>query len=350
MQKKLFNALVAVVLTAMCILPLVSGVSAQEPLGSEANPIEVYFVPSVEASVIVSGGEVMAQALKEATGLNFKVSVPTSYAATIEAMCAAPDKTMGFIPALGYVVASNRCGVEVGAAAVRFGWPVYWAEYIVRRDSDIYDFGDLAGKTWGYGDTGSTSGYLFPFSELTKAGITPGQEVQTGGHPQTVLAVYNGEVDFGTVFFSPPLMPEGHAPWAIGDLPEPYDLTVDESHVDTAADGSTTLWVGSIRILDARANVRDTAPDVVDKVRILRLSDPIPNDTVSFGPDFPAELRTQIIDALIAFSKTDAWNQSLGSQDFYFWTSVSPIEDSAYNVVRDMLSATGQTEQDILGG
>jgi len=350
MRKKGFNVLVAVVLAALSILPLVPSASAQEPLGSEANPIEVYFVPSVEASVIVSGGEVMAQALKEATGLNFKVSVPTSYAATIEAMCAAPDKTMGFIPALGYVVANNRCGVEVGAAAVRFGWPVYWAEYIVRRDSDIYTFGDLNGKTWGYGDPGSGSGYLFPFSELTKAGIKPGKEIQTGGHPQTVLAVYNGEVDFGTVFFSPPLMPEGHAPWAIGDLPEPYDLTVDESHVDTAADGTTTLWVGNIRILDARQTVRDTAPDVVDKVRILRLSQPIPNDTLSFGPDFPAELRTQIIDALIAFSKTDAWNQSLGSQDFYGWTSLTPIGDDAYDVVRDMLKATGQTEQDILGG
>jgi phosphonate transport system substrate-binding protein len=174
--------------------------------------------------------------------------------------------------------------------------------------------------------------------------------VQTGGHPQTVLAVYNGEVDFGTVFFSPPLMPEGHAPWNYGDLPEPYDLTVDETHVDTAADGSTTTWVGSIRILDARDLVRDTAPDVVDKVRILRLSNPIPNDTLSFGPDFPTDLRSQIIDALIAFSKTDAWKQSLGSADFYNWTSLSPIDDSAYNVVRDMLAATGQTEQDILGG
>jgi phosphonate transport system substrate-binding protein len=350
MQKKLFSVLVVAVLAAASILPMVSSASAQEPLGSEANPIEVYFVPSVEASVIVSGGEVMAQALKEATGLNFKVSVPTSYAATIEAMCAAPDKTMGFIPALGYVVANNRCGVEVGAAAVRNGWPVYWAEYIVRRDSDIYDWGDLDGKTWGYGDPGSGSGYLFPFSELTKAGIKPSKEVQTGGHAQTALAVYNGEVDFGTVFYSPPIMPEGHAPWAEVDLPEPYDLTVDESHIDTAPDGNTALYVGNIQILDARQLVRDTAPDIVDKVRILRLSQPIPNDTLSFGPDFPPDLRNQIIEALIAFSGTDAWSQSLGSQDFYGWTSLSPVGDEAYNVVRDMLAATGQTEQDILGG
>ncbi|MEZ4612458.1 MAG: hypothetical protein R2838_19825 [Caldilineaceae bacterium] len=35
-------------------------------IGSEANPIKVLFVPSVDAQVIVSGGEIMANALKEA--------------------------------------------------------------------------------------------------------------------------------------------------------------------------------------------------------------------------------------------------------------------------------------------
>ncbi len=129
---------------------------------------------------------------------------------------------MGFIPAAGYVIANNRCGVEVEAAAVRNGWPVYWAQYIVRRDSDIYVKGDLEGKTWGYGDPGSTSGYIVPAVELKAAGITPGKEVQTGGHNQTVLAVYNGEVDFGTTYYSPPITPG--AAWTYGDLPEPFDL------------------------------------------------------------------------------------------------------------------------------
>lgn len=315
---------------------------AQDDLGSESNPIQVYFVPSVEATVIVQGGEVMRQALEEATGLHFEVSVPTSYAAVIEEMCASPSNTMGFIPAAGYVIANDRCGVEVGAAAVRRGWPVYWAQYIVRRDSDIYTFGDLAGKTWGYGDTSSTSGYIFPAVELAAAGIEPGATVATGGHNQTVLAVYNGEVDFGTTFYSPPEMPEGHAAWQIGDLPEPYDLTTQDSFV--SEDGSRLL-VGDIRILDARANIRDVAPDVVDQVRILRLSAPIPNDTLSFGPDFPEELRQQIIDTLIAFSATEAWAQSIGSPDFYDWSSLTPISDSTYDIVRQLVAQTGTPDE-----
>jgi len=305
-MKKVF-ALVLVFALALSALPAL----AQGNLGSPENPIEVYFVPSGEAATIVEGGQVLAEALNAATGLTFEVLVPTSYAATIEAMCAAPDRTMGFIPAAGYVIANNRCGVEVAAAAVRNGWPVYWAEYIVRRDSDIYTFGDLNGKTWGYGDPGSTSGYIVPAVEFSEAGIVPGAEVQTGGHNQTVLAVYNGEVDFGTVYYSPPLMPEGHAPWSIKDVLEPYDLLVDESHVTPEGD----LFVGDIEVMDARRTAAETAPDIVEQVRILALTTAIPNDTLSFGPDFPQELRDQIVQALIDLSAdTEAWNRTALSE------------------------------------
>jgi phosphonate transport system substrate-binding protein len=319
-------------------------VAAQDDLGSEANPIQVYFVPSVEAQTITTGGEIMADALKEATGLNFEVFVPTSYASTIEAMCAAPASSMGFIPAAGYVIANNRCGVDVAAAAVRNGWNVYWTEYIVRRDSPIYTFGDLAGKSWAFPDSGSTSGFVVPSVELQAAGIEPGEQVEAGGHNQVVQAVYSGEAEFGTTFYSPPIVPG--APWAIGDLAEPFDLTVDESRVVTEGD-TTRLFVGDIRILDARANIRDTAPDVVDQVRILRLSDPIPNDTLSFSPDFPVETREQILTALTEFATTEAWATSIGNEDFYGWSGISPITDEAYDPVRQRFEILGLTEEDI---
>lgn len=340
MRTRTFAAVLLVLLVALTPFHFAS---AQGELGSESNPIQVFFVPSVEAAVIVSGGEIMAQALQEATGLYFNVSVPTSYAATVEAMCASPGNSMGFIPAAGYVIANSRCGVEVEAAAVRNGWPVYWAQYIVRRDSDIYTFADLEGRTWAAPSLTSTSGYVFPLAELTAAGITPGETVEAGGHPQTVLAVLNGEVDFGTTYYSPPLTPGGA--WGIGDLPEPYDLTVDDVFVNEQG-----LFVGEVQVLDARESVRETAPDVVNQVRILRLSAAIPNDTLSFGPEFPDELRTQIIEALIEFSTTEAWAQSIGNRDFYGWSSIAPVADSAYNAVRLLIEFQGRTEEDILGG
>jgi phosphonate transport system substrate-binding protein len=345
---KLGRFLVVAVLLVFGVMMSISFVSAQGDLGSPENPIQVYFVPSAEAQALIEGGEVLKAALEEATGLSFEVFVPTSYAATIEAMCAAPDTSMGFIPAAGYVIGNARCGLEVEAAAVRFGWPVYWAQYIVRRDSDIYTFGDLEGRTWAYGDRGSTSGYIVPSVEMQASGITPGEETESGGHPQTVLAVYNGEVDFGTTFFSPPLTP--NAAWNFGDSPEPYDLTIDDPYTTVSDSGSTQLWVGDTRILDARSAVAEQAPDIVENVRILRISEAIPNDTMSFGPDFPAELRAQIFDALVAFSETEAWATSaLGSSDGYSWSTVALMDDSAFDSVRLQFEILGLTETDVFG-
>ena len=124
----------------------------EEPMpaiGSPEHPIKVLFVPSVDAQVIVSGGEIMADALNEATGLTFEVVVPTSYAATIEEMCASPIRHHGLHPGLGYALANQLCGVDVAFKAVRFGYPVYWAQILVPRDSDIQTLADLEWQEMG---------------------------------------------------------------------------------------------------------------------------------------------------------------------------------------------------------
>lgn len=325
--------------------------TATEPpmpaVGSPEHPIKVLFVPSVDANIITTGGEVMAAALNEATGLTFEVTVPTSYAATIEEMCASPTDTMAFIPGLGYAIASQLCGVDVAFKAIRFGYPVYWAEYIVARDSEYQTLADLEGKTWGYGDQGSTSGYMVPTVEFAAAGITPGEQVQTGGHNQTVTAVYNGEVEFGTTFYSVPLTPEGAPVFSYDDFlagkvtPDMYEIPEDAiPNCAPDADGKKLLCDGW-RVLDARANIRTEAPDVMQKVRILAVSQAIPNDTLSFGPEFPADIRAQIEEALVAFAETEAWASSIGSADFYGWSGIAPATDAEYDTVRAMVEATG---------
>ncbi len=320
------------------------GAYAEEGIGTEAHPIKVLFVPSVDAQVIVSGGDIMAQALHDATGFFYDVSVPTSYVATIEEMCASPSDTMGFIPAFGYVFANQLCGVDVAFKAVRYGWSVYWTQFLVARDSDIQTFEDLAGKKWGYPDATSTSGYLVPTVMFQDAGIEPGESVETGGHNQAAKAVYDGTVDFATTFYSPPLKPEGETPWVPGQDPDiPADM------IDSCAlseDGSQLLCEGWV-VLDARANIRTEAPDVIQKVRILTLSPDIPNDTLSFGPDFPEDMRMEIEQALIDFSQTDAWDQSIGSQDFYNWTGIDPATDDEYDFVRKMVEASGLSLEDL---
>ncbi len=306
-------------------------------IGSEEHPIKVLFVPSVDANVIVTGGQIMADALKAATGLNFEVSVPTSYAATIEEMCASPTDTMAFIPAFGYVLANDLCGVDVAFKAVRRGWGVYWAMIVVARDSDIQSIEDLEGKKWAYPDAGSTSGYLVPKVMLDEAGVTPGEVLEAGGHPQAVRAVAAGEADFGTAFYSPWAAPEGAAAWKRGDDPE---VPVDPTTCALNEDKSQLLCEG-YRVLDARANIREEFPDVIERVRILALSPDIPNDTMSFSPEFPADLRAKIEESLAAFAKTDAWLESLGSEDFYGWSGLEAATDEEYDFIRLMVQSAG---------
>lgn len=317
-------------------------------LGSAERPVQVLFVPSVNTDVIISGGELMDEFLTEATGLEFEVSVPTSYAATLEEMCAAPGDTMGFIPAFGYVLASNLCGVDVAFKAVRFGWGVYWSQILVPRDSDITSIEDLNGLTWAIPDLGSTSGDLVPSVQFDQAGVEPGEKVEAGGHNNAALAVYRGDADFATTFFSPPLTDPA---WEIGDPPQiPEDL-VDQCAFNE--DGN--IFCGdNYRVLDARASVApEEAPDIAEATRILEISPPIPNDTLSFGPDFPPDIRTQIEDALIEFAaecdtnEDCLWNQSIGAEDFYQWTGIQPATDSEYDTVRDLVEFAGIDMEDL---
>ena len=306
-------------------------------VGSAENPINVFFVPSTSAEEIIAGGELLDVALTDATGLEFEVSVGSSYAATIEAMCAAPDNSMGFVPAQGYILASDLCGVTIELKALRFGYDVYWTQFIVPRDSDITTLADLEGKKWAYPDAGSTSGFLVPSGMFEAMGITVGEGFEAGGHSAVARAIYNGEADFGTTFFSPVVDADFGSLWD-GDI---NNGDVSAEVVETCGlDADGALVCGDEYPRDARRNIREEAPDVIQKVRIVTLSDPIPNDGVAFGPEFPTDIQTQIVDALVAFAADDADGFS-AAFDAYSWSGISATNDSEFDSIRALLSALG---------
>ena len=145
-----------------------------------------------------------------------------------------------------------------------------------------------------------------------------------------------------------PLNPDGKSVFSYDDYLAGKITSLDQYEIPAAsipncapdAEGKKLLCDG-YRVMDARANIRTEAPDVVQKVRILAISKAIPNDTLSFGPDFPADVRTEIEQALVDFSKTEAWGTSIGSSDFYGWSGIVPATDAEYDMVRAMVAATG---------
>lgn len=314
---------------------------APEPeVGSPEKPIRVLFVPSVSAEEIVAGGEVLQTALSDATGLTFEVAVPTSYAATVEEICAAPDSSIGIIPAQAYVLGSQLCGIDIALKAERFGYTEYWAQFIAPRDSEITSLEDVAGATWAYPDAGSTSGFLVPSGTLGVLGIEVGGELEAGGHDGVVRAVYNGEADFGTTFFSPATDTDGTALWDTTNegADVPADL-VESCGLD--ADGQLACG-DNYFVRDARRNVREELPDVIQRVKVFAISDPIPNDGVAFGPDFPADVRELIVNAMIDFAANDPEGFAT-ALDAYSWDNIAVSVDSEFDSIRAIIQQLGIT-------
>jgi phosphonate transport system substrate-binding protein len=174
-------------------------------------------------------------------------------------------------------------------------------------------------------------------------GIEPGETLEAGGHSATVRAVYTGEADFGTVFFSPSIDGENSVLWdgttANADVP-------DDKVEACALDGDGQIDCDGVFPRDARRNIREEAPDVIQKVRILELSQPIPNDTVSFGPDVSDEIRTQIVSALVAFAANDPDGFDTAF-DAYSWQGVVATDDGEFDFIRALVQNLGLSTADL---
>jgi phosphonate transport system substrate-binding protein len=255
-------------LTVVFLLVMAAWLVAPSAPAPAQTKLVMAFVPSGEAGTILESGNKIAHLLEVATGYKFESFVATSYAGVIEAM-GARRADIGWLNTFSYVVAHEKYGVEVRLVTVRFGNPYYKAEIIAQAGSSINSLADLKGKRFAYVDANSTSGYLFPRVGLKKAGFDPdklfGQTIFAGSHNNVVLAVYQGRVDAGAVFE------------------------------------------------DARASVQKTLPDVMQKVKVVWKSDPIPNDTVSFRGDLPAEIKDRVTKALLRFSQQPAGLDALKS-------------------------------------
>ena len=73
----------------------------------------------------------------------------------------------------GYVLANHQAGAQVISTILYDGKPEYFAIMITHPDSGIDKPADLKGRSFAFGDKGSTSGYLIPLHYLMTQGVTP---------------------------------------------------------------------------------------------------------------------------------------------------------------------------------
>jgi phosphonate transport system substrate-binding protein len=73
----------------------------------------------------------------------------------------------------GYVLANHEAGAQAIATILYDGKPEYFAIMVTHPNSGIQKVSDLKGKTFAFGDKGSTSGYLIPLHYFMTQGINP---------------------------------------------------------------------------------------------------------------------------------------------------------------------------------
>jgi phosphonate transport system substrate-binding protein len=100
----------------------------------------------------------------------------------------------------GYVLANHQAGAQVVSTILYDGKPEYFAITITHPKSGINNLADLKGKTFAFGDKGSTSGYLIPLHYLMTQGITPEKyfsKVVHTSHQAIETQVTQGVLDAG---------------------------------------------------------------------------------------------------------------------------------------------------------
>lgn len=260
------------VVTIVLVVGLVFGGAAMvPPPAAGQTSLVLAFVPSQDSQRVLETGGILARMLEVATGYHVRAEVPTSYAATIEAMCAG-RVDIAFLAPFAYVLAHQKCGADVRLVSVRAKLPFYKSQILYRADLNVKTLNDLRGKKFAFVTPASASGYLFPAALLKKNGIDPdrffSQVLFAGGHDRVVLAIYTGSVDAGATF-------------------------------------------GDEVFSDARTTVARQYRDVNDKVKVLMYTDPIPNDTVSFRRDLPDDVKEKVTKALFRIAETAPGKETL---------------------------------------
>ena len=194
------------------------------------------------ASDRLRSNECVREMTEEALGVPTKLFAPADYNGVIEGLLGG-NLDMAWLGASGYakVYLTKPEAVEPVLTKINedgsFG---YYSIGFARADRSIANLDDMKGKVFGFGDPNSTSGYLVPSIEIPAAGydMEPGKYfkdvVFTGGHEQTIVAVFNGDIDGGVTWA------DGLGAWEDGFNSGALRKAVDAGLVDMTQ--LTEIW------------------------------------------------------------------------------------------------------------
>ncbi len=210
------------------------------------TPVLADETPITEFRIGILGGEnaqdrlnsyqCLADYTTEELGVETKLFAPADYNGVIQGLLGG-TLDMAWLGASGYAAVYLQDPEVVEPVLVKInldGSYGYHSIGFARKDSGITSLADLKGKSFGFGDPNSTSGYLIPSIEIPQAaeGITMesreyfGEVKFTGGHEQTIVAVNAGDIDAGVTWA------DGQGNWEDGYNSGALRKAVDAGLVD----------------------------------------------------------------------------------------------------------------------
>ena len=231
--------LLILALLSLCFFSINSPARPKTP-----KAVTLGFIPGEDPEWLKKNGIEFAKALQDKLGVPINIYISKDYSGLVEAM---KEKKVdfAFFSALTFVDAEKRAGAKVLLKKVWDG-PFYYSAIITKKDLKINSIEELKGKRFGFVDEKSASGHLYPLVLFKKKGIdTQHFFAETkffGQHEASVKALMDGQVDAVAVY-------------------------ADD------VKGKSGAW----KKLDTKEKA---------KIKILWVSDPIPNDPFCVRQDF----------------------------------------------------------------
>ncbi|MBO0736458.1 MAG: phosphonate ABC transporter substrate-binding protein [Alphaproteobacteria bacterium] len=187
-------------LLAGATLVTTAGVARAEDWKKQYPELTFAVVPAENATGVSDRYAPFVNYLSKELGVPLKLRLANDYAAVIEGQRA------GNIQIAYYGPASYSKAYLTGVKTEPFvttrnnnGAIGYYSVIYVKADSPYHDIHDLKGKTIGFVDPNSTSGYNAPRFYLHKIGIDVdnffGNSIITGSHENGIIALAKGTVD-----------------------------------------------------------------------------------------------------------------------------------------------------------
>ncbi len=279
-------------------------------VGSKDNPIRFYFMPLKGEKVYKKNALMIEQYLENKTGLAIETVAAPTFVSIIKDF-GSKKADFAFMNTLGYLLARDWADVRAALMYV-YGdvYRSYRGEILVRTDSGIKKPSDLTGKKIAFVTPYSAGGYLYPLKYLSDHKIKPGKEYFAGSHRNAVEAVYSGKAAAAATYHARPF------------------------HGDKKG--------------GARADLIKKHPDILSMLKIIALTNKIPNGPVAVRNDIPEDIKKKMTAALVEFSNTPNGRKTL--MNLYNITGLTPAKDSDYDGVQSVVKEMGKQVQDMVPG